>query len=107
MSVDPDFYINLAATGSSDPWIVPPTHNRLSVTVDAATWSTAQVTLEWSLDGEVFHIFSGTIRLSSSLTGKAQIPVGGMNFIRLRTSTAAGGASASAGVHVLTYKEAS
>lgn len=101
-----DLRINLTDSGSRTPPLAVGSNNRVSIQVKATTWSTAVVDLEWSLDLEQWDVFASAVQLSTSTTGKRNVNIDATAYIRLKTSTAATGATADAEATMILYRVA-
>ena len=73
----------------------------LSVDIQAAAWSTAVVTLKWSIElglYEKWHAFENTITFDTTTPARRNLPVRGCFHVRLEVTTAAAAASSEATV---------
>lgn len=104
----PNFRTNLITTAYVSEPILVGNALRLSLQIkdDTATftWGSAVVELEWStlvgIEGDVnlenWQSFATAVTFTSSTKGKRNISVAGAGHIRLRTTTADGGADPNA-----------
>jgi hypothetical protein len=92
--------LNMTTTdGYTEPFHIGRT-NKLAtdaILASGKSWGSAVVDLEWSLhrgfdeEGrslEQWNAFSPAVQMSSSATSLRRVPVGGLSYIRLKTSTA-------------------
>lgn len=95
--------INLTtdSLGTTKSMFVRPGQTNLDVTIQADTWSTAIVQMQWSLtnqDHEFFVTKEPSANFSTSKTGRIGLPVVPGTYVRLKTTTGATGASEAARV---------
>ncbi len=98
--------LSSATLGFTKPLEVRPGRTNLDVTINATTWGVAvvepQISLTLGDDDQFFRTLPNSFTLNSSNTIRLGIPVPSGAYVRLKTTTAATGASAAAKVTMRT-----
>jgi hypothetical protein len=97
--IQPNSYISLASPIATSNVIDVRTARSITLSIDADSWGTAVIELQWSLDGSNFHSFEGPQTFTSNRTGIRQIDVFNVTFLRLATTTADGSADSEADIY--------